>query len=197
MSYSSLIVCFSFNLTFKTKNFTNLQNSPNQPLLSSFIADIQAPKDSFKHLRAQTLKFTSKNQNPEQYRIFISQLRRWKSNNFKQTPVNANQKSFQSQSNFSSLDSRSQKRIEKILKIESSKWFLFCDFVTFWLDYYFRFAYPLVLMLYLVYMFILLTENQVVIFTTLAIEILMVLGIVIVLVFSWCVKFRKRVKEGK
>eukprot|EP00345_Euplotes_harpa_P011976 CAMPEP_0168344990 /NCGR_PEP_ID=MMETSP0213-20121227/17225_1 /TAXON_ID=151035 /ORGANISM="Euplotes harpa, Strain FSP1.4" /LENGTH=120 /DNA_ID=CAMNT_0008352997 /DNA_START=27 /DNA_END=389 /DNA_ORIENTATION=- len=76
---------------------------------------------------------------PQKYKKFINQLQELTNNKI---------------DSHDQLDERSKKRIGKIIKIENQNSYKFCEFIANNLDFYCRFIYPLLYILYLVYMFV-------------------------------------------
>lgn len=132
-----------------------------------------------KVLRRKTTR-VKKSSDPEKYRGFLAHLNKIKT---------------QKKENIEELDKRTQKRIEKILKLESSKRFYICDFITFWLDYYARFAYPFLFFMYLVFIFTQITENIYIIVGTLCLEVIIVLSLVFWIYLNWKMKISKKFKR--
>jgi hypothetical protein len=135
-------------------------------------------KSALKMLKSSTYK-VNKSKNPEKFKGLISKLKLLQSKKF---------------DDIENLDKHSKKRIKLILKLERSPWFYFCNFITFWLDYYARIAYPLLEILYLIYMFVLTTQNDAIIYTTVAIECILIVVIISTIITIWYFKLKRRVR---
>lgn len=144
------------------QKFDSLKERYQSANLSSGTGKLKFQK-TLNMIRSKTMKI-KKSKNPEKSKGLISKLKQLQSKKFDE---------------FENLDSNSRKRIKLILKLESSYWFYAYNFLAHWLDYYSRIAFPILFVLYLVYMFIKTTQNTVIIAVTVVIEC-----IVVVVIFS-------------
>mmetsp|Transcript_19891 Transcript_19891/g.23053 ORF Transcript_19891/g.23053 Transcript_19891/m.23053 type:complete len:160 (-) Transcript_19891:19-498(-) len=120
----------------------------------------------------------SKN-NPEIFKAFVSQLKTVFNNN--------------TEDNIQQIDKKSQKIIKTILELENSIVFHFCDFVTFWFEYYMRIMFPIAFLFYMIYIFVVLLDNEALSVSILVIEILIFVGIIAFFIINNCV--RKKCKK--